>query len=295
MATKENKGLLLFILSSLLLSANQTSAFSSLVSNCRRSLRPLLQSPETDNEALTSAYVSLLKKLFQPVKSPSRHLGTTEIFKLRQRFFFDLFQEMKLDQSCSVIHVAGTKGKGSTCEYLAASLTAAGYRVGVFTSPHLHTARERIKIGRQLISMKDLVRDGSEALARLESQSWAVFFDYFLATALLYFGRQSRSQKLDYIVLECGIGGRYDSTNFFPDDVDPRRHTCAITSISYDHQAILGETLPEIAWQKAGIMRRGCSVFVTDQQEPEVLQVFREEADKVGSRLVVVPVDRYVQ
>lgn len=234
----------------------------------------------------------MLKKLLKPVKTPSRHIATTEIFRLRRQFFFDLYREMQLHQHCKVIHVAGTKGKGSTCEYLASSLTAAGYRVGVFTSPHLHTARERIKIGKNLISMEDMLLCGQEALARLEQHSWAIFFDYFLAIALLYFGRQQNSEKLDFLVLECGIGGRYDSTNFFADVVDPAKHTDVITSISYDHQTMLGETLPEIAWQKAGIMRPDCKVFTTDQQDPEVLELFRKEADTVRAELIIVPIDR---
>jgi dihydrofolate synthase/folylpolyglutamate synthase len=95
------------------------------------------------------------------------------------------------------------------------------------------------------------------------------------------------------LVLECGIGGRYDSTNFFADVVDPAKHTDVITSISYDHQTMLGETLPEIAWQKAGIMRPDCKVFTTDQQDPEVLELFRKEADTVRAELIIVPIDRY--
>lgn len=312
--SSEHVGLAFFLLSTLLLSSRHAVALSSSLFHVNRlSLSKTNHNDSNKNSdtsmttssslsssspsssstsSLEQDYVNLLKKLFQPVKNPSRHLGTTEIFQYRRQFFYDLYQEMQLHKNVKVIHVAGTKGKGSTCEYLASSLTAAGYRVGVFTSPHLHTARERIKIGRTLISIRDILTYGQEALLRLENHSWAVFFDYFLTIALLYFGRQATKERLDYLVLECGIGGRYDSTNFFPEDVDPAKHTTVITSISYDHQAILGDTLPEIAWQKAGIMRPGVKIFTSDQQKPEVLTTFQQEAEKVKANLVIVPADK---
>lgn len=293
----EHVGLTYFLLSSLLFSTRRSTAFAKFLpssSYTPKRFSSISSSASSSSPNLETEYVGLLKKLFQPVTNPSRHLTATEIFQCRKDFFYDLYREMQLHQHCKVIHVAGTKGKGSTCEYLASALTASGYRVGVFTSPHLHTARERIKIGKSLIPMEDLLNYGHEALARLEKHSWAVFFDYFLAISLLYFGRQAGNNKLDYLIFECGIGGRYDSTNFFADIVDPTRHTGVITSISYDHQAILGESLSEIASQKAGIMRQGCRVYTTDQQEPEVLDSFRKEADKVKAQLVVVPIDRYV-
>lgn len=299
MVPSEHVGFTYFLLSTLLFSTRRSSTWArylpSVSSSMAKRTSLLPASPASfSTSSQIDEYVGILKKLLKPVKNPSRHIATTEIFHHRKQFFFDLYREMQLHQDCKVIHVAGTKGKGSTCEYLASSLTAAGYRVGVFTSPHLHTARERIKIGKNLITMEDLLLYGHEALARLEQHSWAVFFDYFLTIALLYFGRQRSGEKLDFLVLECGVGGRYDSTNFFADVVDPTSHTGVITSISYDHQAILGETLPEIAWQKAGIMRPGCKVFATDQQEPEVLEIFRKEAETVKAELVVVPIDRHL-
>ena len=116
---------------------------------------------------------------------------------------------MVIDKA-KVIHVAGTKGKGSTCEYIAAAMNAAGKKVGVFTSPHMHTARERIRIGRNLISRDDLTRVGRASLSALSDKPWSVFFDIFLCAALFYFGEND----VEYIILESGIGGRYDSTNF---------------------------------------------------------------------------------
>lgn len=137
------------------------------------------------------------------------------------------------------IHVAGSKGKGSTTEYIAAGLRSQGFRVGVFTSPHIHTARERIKIGKDLISKEDVVRLGSEVLEEMKGFEWLVFFDLFLSIAIKYFSERS----LDYVILETGIGGRYDSTNFLDSPA-----ACVITSISLDHQTLLGNTTEKIAW-----------------------------------------------
>ena len=170
--------------------------------------------------------------------------------------------------------------EGSTCEYIAAAMRAAGFRVGVFTSPHLHTARERIKIGNELISKEDLVRIGQSTIKKMEGFAWTVFFDTFLFTALQYFGEK----RVDYIILESGIGGRYDSTNFV---VNPA--ACIITSISLDHQAILGDTIEKIAWQKAGIIKPKCKTFTLQSQKKSALQVFNEEAKLHNAELVVVP------
>ena len=176
-----------------------------------------------------------------------------------------------------------SKGKGSTTEYIAAGLRGNGYRVGVFTSPHLHTARERIKIGKELISREDVIRLGSGVLEEMKGFTWLVFFDLFLAIAIKYFGEHD----LDFVVLETGIGGRFDSTNFVPAPV-----ACVITSISMDHQALLGDTLEKIAWQKAGIIKPHCPVFTTNRQKTSVLQVFRDEAERLTSELHVVNVMR---
>ena len=188
-----------------------------------------------------------------------------------------------IDGRVKFIHVAGTKGKGTTCEYIAAAMRAAGIRVGVFTSPHLHTARERVKIGHEIISRHDLQRLGKEALLALSDSPWSVFFDIFLLTALKYFGEK----KVEYIILESGIGGRYDSTNFIEEAA-----ACIITSISLDHQAILGETLDKIAWQKAGIIKPGCPVFTPATQRAIVLDVLRKESTLLKSPLFEVKVSR---
>lgn len=192
-----------------------------------------------------------------------------------------------IDKSCppKVIHVAGTKGKGSTVEYIAAALRSTNARVGVFTSPHIHSARERVKIGLDLISKESFVRLGNEAVQQMGDLPWVVFFDLLLYVALRHFCEQ----KVDFIVLETGIGGRYDSTNIFDDPI-----AVAITSISLDHQSMLGNTVELIAWQKAGIIKPNVHVFTSTSQLPSVLEVFRNECTEKGAILHEVQTDRSI-
>lgn len=178
-----------------------------------------------------------------------------------------------------VIHVAGTKGKGSTVEFIASTLRSAGYRVGVFTSPHIHTARERVKVGESLISKDVLCKYSVEAIERLQSKSWVMFFDLLVYVAIKHFAQEN----VEFIVLETGIGGRYDTTNFFDEPA-----AVAITSISLDHQAILGETVEKIAYQKAGIIKPNVHVFTPGSQRSSVIDVFQEECRSVGAHLHVV-------
>jgi dihydrofolate synthase/folylpolyglutamate synthase len=194
-----------------------------------------------------------------------------------------VFETSRLKQrGVRVVHVAGTKGKGSTCSYIAAALHAQGFRVGIFTSPHLHTVRERIKIGPTLITRDDFVRIAEIAIKLMEPLVWPLFFDVSLCMALLYFGEQS----VDYIVLETGIGGEYDSTNFIEAPV-----ASVITNIGLDHQNILGDTIEEIAAQKAGIIKKGRPIFTTSHHPPAVMEVFRTKAAFEQSELHIVPCD----
>jgi len=277
--SSEQFGAALFFLSTVLINSRRTHFLQALLK--ANMTTPRLQR-SLSTEILEAEYVQVLRTLFQPVKNPSRHsaasLTTEQVFQQRKTFFQDLIRDFQL-QDCKVVHVAGTKGKGSTCEYISASLMAAGYKVGVFTSPHIHTARERIRINREMISMSDMVEHGQHAIELLSSKNWPVFFDYIFTSALLHFARH----KPEYLVIECGIGGRYDSTNVFDHPV-----ASIITSISYDHQAILGETLAEIAWQKAGIMKPGCKLFTPEEQEAEVMTVFRQQAEETKCELVTV-------
>lgn len=167
------------------------------------------------------------------------------------------------------IHVAGTNGKGSVCAFLTSILRMAGYRVGTFTSPHLVDFEERITVDGRMIS-KERVRQLGEELLAHDFGVEPTMFDYCLAMALQYFDEQS----CDVMVIETGLGGRLDSTNAIG---VPR--VSVITKIGFDHMAILGDTLAQIASEKAGIIKDG-SALVLQRQEKEAMQVLQREAAK---------------
>jgi len=181
-------------------------------------------------------------------------------------------------QSFPSVLVAGTKGKGSTVAMISACLSAAGLRTGRYTSPHLVNWRERACVDAQPISV-DAVLNLAEPIRRavdlIPRQLGApTTFEVGTAFALAYFAQQ----RADVAVLEVGTGGRFDATNV----VDPL--AAAITPISYDHTATLGESLSEIAWHKAGIMRAGRPAVAGPQPE-EARLVLEREADLVGAHL----------
>ena len=183
-------------------------------------------------------------------------------------------------QGVPTVHVAGTKGKGSTCAMVASALEAAGYRTGLYTSPHLHSLQERIQVSGQPISREELAR----AVARLkpvvdgmESREHLTTFEVLTALALGYF----REQAVEVQVLEVGLGGRLDATNV----VDPL--VAVITSLSLDHTALLGDSLEQIAWEKGGIIKPGVTV-VSAPQRPEALGVLEGLCRERGARLVLV-------
>lgn len=155
------------------------------------------------------------------------------------------------------VHVAGTNGKGSTTAFLCKILEQTGKKIGMFTSPHLIVFEERIRINGQYISKEDVTRLGNRLL-EMKFDVPPTMFDYCLAMAVLYF----QEQGCDLMVMETGIGGRYDSTNALG-----KPEVSVITKIGYDHTAILGETLEAIAGEKAGIMKTGAPVVVQAQQE----------------------------
>ena len=159
------------------------------------------------------------------------------------------------------IHVAGTNGKGSTCAMLESIYRAAGLRVGLFTSPHLVSFRERIQINRQLIPESEVVRL-IEELRTANQKNEATLFEFATVMALKYFAEQ----KCDLVIWETGLGGRLDATNI----VTPL--ASVITNIAFDHQQWLGDTLEKIAAEKAGIIKPGVPV-VTTTTAPEALAV----------------------
>lgn len=173
------------------------------------------------------------------------------------------------------VHVAGTKGKGSTCAMVASMVEAAGYKVGLYTSPHLIDIRERFQINGHMISTADfarLVRTIEPIVARMRPTPTC--FDVLTAMAFKWFAEQ----KVEVAVVETGLGGRLDSTNVLKPEVS------AITSISKDHMAQLGGTVAKIAEEKAGIFKTGVPAL-TVQQDPEVEAVLKRVAESVGTPL----------
>lgn len=175
------------------------------------------------------------------------------------------------------IHVAGTNGKGSTCAMLESIYRAAGLRVGLFTSPHLVSFRERIQVNRMLIAEADVVRLVAEMQPRLATFPIAghpTFFEVITVMALSYFTQQ----KCDLVIWETGLGGRLDATNI----VTPL--ASVITNIGLDHQQWLGETTAAIAAEKAGIVKPGVPVLTATSQ-PEALAVIEATAQLHGASL----------
>ncbi|KAG0216159.1 hypothetical protein BGX33_000423 [Mortierella sp. NVP41] len=188
-----------------------------------------------------------------------------------------------------IIHVAGTNGKGSICAYLSSILVASGFRVGRYNSPHLITPRDTIQINNQPISQHDyelasqVVRE-KDAELNLKATS----FELLTATAFYWFAygtgvihsspssspTSSSSSKVDIAIIEVGVGGRLDATN-----IVPRPKVCVIASIGMDHAGLLGNTIEEVAFEKAGIIKAGSPVVVAPQVEGEkVYRVIQEKA-----------------
>lgn len=181
------------------------------------------------------------------------------------------------ESSYPILHVAGTKGKGSVSAMCASALEAAGYRVGLYTSPHLTDFAERIRINGQPIPHQELVAIVNETKPKIESIPELTTFEITTALAFHYF----RLQGVDVAVIEVGLGGRLDPTNVAVPIVS------VITSISYDHTLILGDTLAQIAGEKAGIIKPGVPVVVAPQKD-EALKVVERKAGQENAPLIQV-------
>ena len=184
----------------------------------------------------------------------------------------------------SVIHVAGTKGKGSTCSMAESILRRAGYKTGLFTSPHLVDVRERIRIGGRPCEKETFLRNFWVVWDKLESnQTETVGMPaYFRFLTLLGF-QIFLDEGVDVAVIEVGLGGRLDATN-----VLERPKVSGVASLGFDHTALLGNTLREIAAEKAGIFKPGVPAF-TVPQEQEAMDSLGAVAERVGTPLVRVP------
>ena len=200
----------------------------------------------------------------------------------------------------SCIHVAGTKGKGSTCAFITYILREAGFKAGLYTSPHLSDFRERVRILTPVSRLQAPSCDFEGMISRMElaglvnrlkplinkynkiSKYGALsFFEVYTALAFVYF----KEKKVDFAVLETGLGGRLDATNVV------RPLVCAITPISYEHTQKLGNTLRQIAAEKAGIIKGRTSIVISSSQEKEAATVIKNKCKKEGARLYKVGKD----
>ena len=192
------------------------------------------------------------------------------------------------EKELKFIHVAGTNGKGSVCQFMASMLRAAGYSVGVFTSPHVMEYNERFDIDRQYISDDDFCRIANYVMSyadKVNDEGFGYFseFEILTSTALVYFKEQSP----DIVILETGIGGKMDMTNVISHPL-----VSVITQIGFDHVDMLGDTLAEIAEAKAGIIKEGIPV-VSESPELEVKKVISDTAKKKNAKFIDAALAKY--
>ncbi|MEO7838249.1 MAG: folylpolyglutamate synthase/dihydrofolate synthase family protein [Anaerolineales bacterium] len=230
---------------------------------------------------IESAYNKALDYLYSFVDYSLRHSSELAKADFNLDRMFALMEEMDNPQAkYPIIHVAGTKGKGSVCALTASALQAGGYKVGLYTSPHLLDYTERIRINGEPISheqLVELVEEIKPAVARILKLTT---FEITTALGLLAFEKQN----VDAAVIEVGLGGRLDATNI----VTPK--ISVITSLSYDHTAVLGDTLAKIAGEKAGIIKEGVPV-VSAPQKDEALEVLERVARLNHSNITLIGKD----
>lgn len=238
------------------------------------------------------------------VKSYLKSFTNFELQSLsRNNFVFNLDRVKQLLAACDnpqeqypLIHVVGTKGKGSTCVFLASMLRQAGLKVGLYTSPHLYDEKERIRIlqprkklgifegkisSAQLEKILKKIKPAIEGLRCQKKLGDFTFFEIVTAIAFCFFAEQ----KVDVVVAEAGLGGRLDATN------TGRSEICVITPISYDHTKVLGSTLKQIAQEKAAIIKPSTEVIFSAPQQAQVCSVIRKNAEKYGSKVFTVGKD----
>jgi len=209
--------------------------------------------------------------------------GSTKILMAEMEGFCKVLN-IDVNNKQSVIHVAGTKGKGSTCALVESLIRNQGFSTGLFTSPHLLSPRERIRINGEMIS-KELFTKYFWMVWNCLKQNYKDeelpnFFKFLTLLALKTF----QEENIECTILEVGIGGRMDSTNIFPQPV-----TTGISALGYDHMNVLGDTLAEIAAEKAGIMKRNIPVFTVSSQPSEAMDVLLAQSRNMNSPLCVVP------
>lgn len=196
----------------------------------------------------------------------------------------------QLEANLSVIHVSGTKGKGSTSAYCESILRCHGYKTGFFSSPHLVAVRERIRINGHPLSEADFTRHFWNVYKKLEAKrdsntDMPAYFKFLTVMAFNVF----LQENVDVAVIEVGVGGEYDCTNILT-----KVPVVGITSLGLDHTSVLGNTIEEIARQKAGIMKPGCHAFIAYKQPVESLRILHDVARRRNSSILIAPpIDEY--
>ena len=213
------------------------------------------------NSSQAYAFVTGFSHAGQPVTDLSRIRGLME-------------QLGNPQDSLKFIHIAGTNGKGSAAEYLTGIFMEAGYCVGTFTSPYILRYADRIRVNREDIPDHDLCVCAEKVKACVKPDDGYSQFEITFAIAMLYY----LSRKVDLVVLETGMGGLLDCTNIIRDPL-----ACVITTIAMDHMAVLGNTLAEIAEQKAGIIKSGAQVIISPKNDPATLAQMQAKVQEVGA------------
>lgn len=225
--------------------------------------------------------------LLEELKKEDRTSRVPKIKKLQQTVTFLERSGVSLEKldELSVIHVSGTKGKGSTCAFCESILRHHGYKTGFYSSPHLVAVRERIRINGQPLSQQEFSRYfwkvyNSLIELRETENDMPPYFRFLTVMAFNVF----LYEKVDVAIVEVGIGGEYDCTNILR-----QVSTVGITSLGIDHTSLLGSTIEDIAWQKAGIMKPGSIAFTVDQQPAAALEVLKQRATEKKSTLLIAP------
>lgn len=250
----------------------------------------------TRKSAASVAKVKRTGKAFRTYEQAMEYLFTTTDYEKQQRLrynttTFDLSRMNNLlkelgnpHKKIKCVHIAGTKGKGSTATMLSKMMEANGYKVGLYTSPHVTSLHERIVVNSRMITRKeflDLLNRVHPVLKKTDGQDdRPTFFEILTAIAFLHFC----DHQVDIAIIETGLGGRLDSTNVITPEV------VGITSISIDHQNLLGNTLDSIAEEKAGVMKKGIPV-VTVEQDPAAMKILKKHAASLKAPLVVTGKD----
>jgi dihydrofolate synthase/folylpolyglutamate synthase len=257
----------------------------------------LKKNPKTTKKALSSVEkVKHQGKVFRTYEQALDYLFTKTDYEKQQKMrynvtTFDLERMLGLlrnlgnpHKKTKTVHIAGTKGKGSTATMLSRMMEANGYKVGLYTSPHVSTLHERITVDAEMITRKEFqglmnrIQPTLEKMALKEDHP--TFFEIMTAMAFMHF----IDKKVDIAVIETGLGGRLDSTNVITPEV------CGITSISIDHQNLLGPTIEHIAREKAGIIKKGIPI-VTVPQDPLAMKVLKKQATLVKAPMTVTGKD----